>query len=401
MVGPHEHRVRNAAKATRRCRPPDSQVPYRRKPTSVASTEWRLLLSRPVSSSGLITSRCHRFALRLLMPTGLWLLFEVGAKPPHDGMRRMGRYNLRDGLAVHIKTHEIRHLIAPSSMLGVEPTSIHSSPQKGMRAQHPRLSRSRRDTPSFETHNGRSTFAAGTALHAPYLPLPDRSPNGAVIPDLLGLECLALTAVIRHDRRRGSRTAGKSKAGSRGVRSAPARPVQNVIRLSRPQATPQGGRLQLAENTTIGARETAKVAEAAASRSFRDGCREITHEPVSRRWYKKRGSAMPGDGMALAGPIRSKGAAVGGTTLRRVGSATLQARVGIPDDAARLPQFAPGALPAPKPLLVSLTPPVCMRIGHGRGKLFGSLSRRCQTYFVRDRTDLRQTIAKPAASFRW
>src|SRR5712691_3729647 len=26
--------------------------------------------------------------------TGLLLLFEVGAKPPHDAMRRMGRYNL-------------------------------------------------------------------------------------------------------------------------------------------------------------------------------------------------------------------------------------------------------------------------------------------------------------------
>jgi len=43
----------------------------------------------------------------------------------------------------------MRHLIAPSSMLEAKPTSIHSSPQKGMRAQHPRLSRSRRDTPSF------------------------------------------------------------------------------------------------------------------------------------------------------------------------------------------------------------------------------------------------------------
>ena len=143
--------------------------------------------------------------------------------------------------------------------------------------------------------------------------MPDRSPNGAVgwkcvISDLLGLECLALTAVIRHDRRHGSRTAGKSKAGSRGVRRAPARPVQHEMGHSRTQATPQGGGLQLAENITIGARETAKVAEAAAPRSFRHGCREISHEPVSRRWYKERESAMPGEGMALAGPIQSKGA---------------------------------------------------------------------------------------------
>src|SRR6266699_2279711 len=46
----------------------------------------------------------------------------------------------------HIKTHEMRHLIAPSSMLEVAPTSIHS--EKGMRTHHPSVSRSRRDTPS-------------------------------------------------------------------------------------------------------------------------------------------------------------------------------------------------------------------------------------------------------------
>jgi hypothetical protein len=86
----------------------------------------------------------------------------------------------------------MRHLIAPSSMLEVEPTSIHSSPQKGMRTQHPRLSRNRRDTPSFETHNGRSTFAAGTALHAPHLPFAVFVGIGSVgwisaVPDLRGL----------------------------------------------------------------------------------------------------------------------------------------------------------------------------------------------------------------------
>jgi len=27
------------------------------------------------------------------------LLFEVGEKPPHDGLRRMGRFNLRGALA--------------------------------------------------------------------------------------------------------------------------------------------------------------------------------------------------------------------------------------------------------------------------------------------------------------
>src|SRR5215467_12821638 len=48
-------------------------------------------------------------------PTGLVLLFEVGARPPHDGMRRMGRYDLWDGLAAHqrqdrrsLRTHPTR-----------------------------------------------------------------------------------------------------------------------------------------------------------------------------------------------------------------------------------------------------------------------------------------------------
>jgi hypothetical protein len=43
----------------------------------------------------------------------------------------------------------MRHLIAPSSMPEAKPTSIQSSSQKGMRAHHPNLSRSRRDTPSY------------------------------------------------------------------------------------------------------------------------------------------------------------------------------------------------------------------------------------------------------------
>jgi hypothetical protein len=56
-------------------------------------------LSRPVSSPALITSCLRPFALRLWRHTGLLLLFEVGAKPPHDGMRRMGRCNLWGALA--------------------------------------------------------------------------------------------------------------------------------------------------------------------------------------------------------------------------------------------------------------------------------------------------------------
>ena len=37
-----------------------------------------------------------------MMPHGLLLLFEVGTKPPHDGVRRMGRYNLLGALAAEI-----------------------------------------------------------------------------------------------------------------------------------------------------------------------------------------------------------------------------------------------------------------------------------------------------------
>src|ERR1700730_18130900 len=63
-----------------------------------------------------------------------------------DDIGRLGRYFLlQDHLAGivdhahrrflhrYIKTHEMRHLIAPSSMLEVAPTSIQSSSQKGMR----------------------------------------------------------------------------------------------------------------------------------------------------------------------------------------------------------------------------------------------------------------------------
>src|ERR1051325_8791542 len=37
--------------------------------------------------------------LRLMALTGLVLLFEVSAKPPHDGMRRVERHNLWGALA--------------------------------------------------------------------------------------------------------------------------------------------------------------------------------------------------------------------------------------------------------------------------------------------------------------
>src|SRR6266481_2795421 len=53
-----------------------------------------------MSSLALITSCRRALALRLTCHTGLSLLFEVGVRPPHDGMRRMGRPNLWGALAV-------------------------------------------------------------------------------------------------------------------------------------------------------------------------------------------------------------------------------------------------------------------------------------------------------------
>ena len=84
-----------------------------------------------------------------------------------------------------------------------------------------------------------------------------------------------------------------------------------------------------------------KVAEVAAPRSFRHGCREITHETSLPRWYKERGAPCRGDGMALAGLDPIEGACrLGETTPRdrsplpfRVPSASLI-------DAAHLPQLA-------------------------------------------------------------
>jgi hypothetical protein len=53
-----------------------------------------------MSSLALITSYRRALALRLTCHTGLSLLFEVGVRPPHDGMRKMGRPNLWGDLAV-------------------------------------------------------------------------------------------------------------------------------------------------------------------------------------------------------------------------------------------------------------------------------------------------------------
>ena len=56
-------------------------------------------LSRPVSSVGLISSGLCPLAFRLMMPHGALASLRGRHKPPHDGMRRMGRYNLSGGLA--------------------------------------------------------------------------------------------------------------------------------------------------------------------------------------------------------------------------------------------------------------------------------------------------------------
>src|SRR5215471_10934240 len=46
-------------------------------------------------------------------PTGLVLFFEVGARPPHDGMRRMGPYNLRDSLAANQRQDRQSYELTP------------------------------------------------------------------------------------------------------------------------------------------------------------------------------------------------------------------------------------------------------------------------------------------------
>ena len=56
-------------------------------------------LSRPMSSLAPSTHIARRLALRRTCHTGLSLLFEVGVRPPHDGMRRMGRPNLSGAVA--------------------------------------------------------------------------------------------------------------------------------------------------------------------------------------------------------------------------------------------------------------------------------------------------------------
>src|SRR3954463_8136421 len=59
-------------------------------------------LSRTVSSFVLATScvtRLCSFTLRLTMPHGALASLRGRPEPPHDGIRRMGRYNLSGALA--------------------------------------------------------------------------------------------------------------------------------------------------------------------------------------------------------------------------------------------------------------------------------------------------------------
>ena len=65
------------------------------------------------------------------------------------------------------KTNEMRHLIAPSSMLEVAPTSIQSSSQKGMRTHRQSLSRSRRDTPSSPNRQQPLSLGLGNRSSCP------------------------------------------------------------------------------------------------------------------------------------------------------------------------------------------------------------------------------------------
>jgi hypothetical protein len=58
----------------------------------------------------------------------------------------------------------------PAADARVEVLRIGSQPRAESPTQKPTLSNHRLPLTAFEAHNGRSTFAAGTALHAPKLP---------------------------------------------------------------------------------------------------------------------------------------------------------------------------------------------------------------------------------------
>jgi hypothetical protein len=60
-----------------------------------------------MSSLALIASYRRRLALGLTCHTGLSLLFEVGVRPPHDGIRRMGRPN-QQGMCLVDELGELR-----------------------------------------------------------------------------------------------------------------------------------------------------------------------------------------------------------------------------------------------------------------------------------------------------
>ena len=100
--------------ASRRCRRSASlSRPVKPRPSCSHPSCAPASLSRPVSSLGL--HAVTLLALRLMMPHGALASLRGRRKPPHDGMRRVGRYNLRDGLAADrrqdrqtLRTHPTR-----------------------------------------------------------------------------------------------------------------------------------------------------------------------------------------------------------------------------------------------------------------------------------------------------
>jgi hypothetical protein len=67
-----------------------------------------------MSSLFVITSYRRRIALRLTCHTGLSLLFEVGVRPPHDGIRRMRRLNLLPQISGRISgRYELNPSVVP------------------------------------------------------------------------------------------------------------------------------------------------------------------------------------------------------------------------------------------------------------------------------------------------
>jgi len=130
--------------------------------------------------SGRLRSRFRRRSHRAKVRRGDDILRSVRTSAPRSPCRHR-RQRTPSFLHRHIKTTEMRHLIAPSSMLEVAADHRStSSSQKGTRDSSSSVSRSRRDTPSFKADHhrpGKSGMRLSTQLSRPAI-RPARSLKG-------------------------------------------------------------------------------------------------------------------------------------------------------------------------------------------------------------------------------